>query len=58
MVVGPDELEGKTADVRTWDNRRLGKIKVSKLIKYFKIEKEVPKSKASEKFQGASFYDD
>ena len=47
MVVGPDELEGKTADVRTLDNRRLGKIKVSKLIKYLRVEKEVPKSKAS-----------
>lgn len=58
MVVGPDELEGKTADVRTRDNRRLGKIKVSKLIKYFRVEKEVPKSKASDKFHVASFYDE
>lgn len=58
MVVGPDELEGKTADVRTLDNRRLGKIKVSKLIKYLRVEKEVPKSKASEKFKDASFYDE
>ncbi len=57
FVVGDQEVELKAVDVRTRDNKRLGKIKVSAMARYLSLEKKVPSSMAYNEFYEDSFYD-
>ena len=56
FVVGEQEAELGAVDVRTRDNKRLGKIKVSQMLRYLKPEQLPPSSEAQQSYYSDCFY--
>ena len=57
FVVGEQEVEQRSVDVRTRDNKRLGKIKIGAMVRYLKLEQSPPRSPAYKNFYAESLYD-
>lgn len=57
FVVGEQEQEMRVVDVRTRENKRLGKIKIIQILRFLKLEQRPPSSDAFKSYYADCFYD-